>query len=295
MTFPTFCFSADEHLAAAPLPKSLDDAHELFTTHGSVLLKNVFAAPFMEKLREFYNSRFQSELLETEKDDRRPLFSPRISGPLAAPYFYRHPLLFPLVQRLLGIDCVLGACGSVVSFPGSPQQFVHRDSSSLYGNLNLDVRLPVYALTILIPLIDANEATGSTRVWLRSHREPADDVALSMASESPDVLCGNVLVTDSRTFHAGSPNQSNRIRPILYNAYHRRWFRDRGGYEHRPAINIGETTLLRMSRDDRQLFRIASESSFTERAEWRLRKAAARLVPAARLRSLKKFFLRADS
>jgi len=53
--------------------------------------------------------------------------------------------------------------------------------------------------------------------------------------------------------------------------------------------------LLRMSRDDRQLFRIASESSFAERVEWRLRQTAARVAPAARFRSLRKLFSRAGS
>lgn len=284
MTFPSFCFSAHEHSAAAPDAKSIDEVFELFATNGCVLVQNVFSTTFLKKTRDHYLSRFANEWENADQEDRRPLFSPRIAGPLAEPYFYRHPLLFPIVRRILGDDCVLGACGSVVSLPGAPQQYVHRDSKSLYGNLELDVRLPTYALTVLIPLIDANQETGSTRVWLRTHRESNDERALAMPSQSPDVLSGNVLVTDSRTFHAGSPNQSSHVRPLLYNAYHRRWFRDRGGYEHRPPINISDATLLRMSREDRALFRIATESSLAERAQWRARQAAARVISGTRIR-----------
>lgn len=282
--FPTIEFSKGEVDRGAPDGTTVDHACALFSQWGTIRVVNVFSPDFVRSMSHHFHRRYGSKLTSTTKDDRRPLFSPEVAGPFADPNYHANPLLIPIVKRLLGDDFILGAFGAVVSFPGAPEQFIHRDSKSLYDDFSIDVRLPSYALTVLFPLVDANQETGSTRVWPGTHRVPSFEEARAMPSDSPDVLSGSALMTDSRTLHGGSPNRSQTVRPIVYNAYHRSWFRDKGGYETRPAVHVGNLRLLRMPGSVRRLFRIPRESSDVERIQWEIKRVSAGVAewPSAR-------------
>ena len=115
-------------------------------------------------------ARYQVELDATTKADRRPLYTVEMDGPIGDPSFYANSLLLPILRRLLGADLSLGAVSAVISFPGAPQQFGHRDSPFLFAEPGDALALPPYAITVLMPMIDANAETGSTRVWPGTHR-----------------------------------------------------------------------------------------------------------------------------
>ena len=261
MEFPSVSFSTEEAIAAQPSTDNVEASVRLFAEHGAVRLLNVFSEGFRARLREHYMSRYRLEMEATRQADKRPLFTVDVEGPVAEEAYLVNGLLAPILERLLGEDFVLGAVSTVISFPGAPQQFVHRDSPSLYGDYSIDSMLPAYALTTLIPMVDANAETGSTRVWLGSHRLADADKRETRPSASPDVPFGSMLMTDSRVLHCGSPNQSERVRPLLYNTYHRNWFRDYSGYERRQAVSISGKARALMPAHLRRRFRIADEAN----------------------------------
>jgi hypothetical protein len=261
VTFPTIGFEPDEVTSGRPSPTTVDRVCDLFETHGAVRLHHVFPPGFLDELKAHVLERYKRELGGTTKEDRRPLYSVDLVGPPGQPAYYANPMLVPILKRVLGDDFVIGAVSTVISFPGSPQQFVHRDSPSLFDDLAVDVELPTYALTVLVPMVDANTETGSTRVWPGTHRVVDLEQAQRMPSESPDVPFGSILMTDSRVVHCGSPNRSNRVRPLLYTSYHRNWFRDWGGYEHRPPVRIGAAERRQVPAELAHMFRVADESS----------------------------------
>ncbi len=287
MEFPTVEISASERREGVLEPGTLERASELFERWGSVRLLHVFDPDFVRALAEHYRRRYWAKLIETAKPDGRPLFTPSIEGPFADARYLTPPMVWPLVKRALGDDCVLGAFGSVVSFPGAPDQFVHRDSESLYDDYSVDVRLPPYALTVLFPLVDADDETGATRVWPGTHRVPSFEEAQRMPSASPELPAGSALMTDSRTLHGGSANRSRNVRPVVYNAYHRSWYRDRGGYEDRPPVHLGIVDQLRLPAERRPMFRIPVESSSLDRFIWEAKRLTARVKSSDSLRRLK--------
>jgi phytanoyl-CoA dioxygenase PhyH len=278
-SLPVLAFSNAERAAGSPTPERVESAVALFAEHGALLLQDVYERDHIERLDRHYRSRYRVELAKPNQADRRRLFTVDVEGPFAETRYYANPLLFPILQRLLGADCILGSCSSVVSWPGAPAQTVHRDSESLYGDYAMDVRLPSYAVTVLMPLVRADARTGSTRVWPGTHRVADFEIARAMPSIAHEVEPGSALITDSRVLHAGEPNRSDVIRPLLYNAYHRAWFRDLGGYELRPPVNVGWRGRLALDRAHRHMFRIAEEGSTGFRARWILRRGAARWIP----------------
>jgi hypothetical protein len=49
---------------------------------------------------------------------------------------------------------------------------------------------------------------------------------------------GDCMMMDYRTMHAGLPNRSTRVRPIIYLVYARPWFFDENNYGNRIPIDL---------------------------------------------------------
>jgi hypothetical protein len=281
--FPRVAIDEATRTSARAREEAVAHACELFRKHGCVVFDRLYSPEFVSDLARDVRRRHKLDLAGTDRPDRRPLFTVTIDARVADPELLANPFVLGAARELLGSDAILGAVSAVVSYPGAPQQTVHRDSESLFGDYALDVDLPPYALTVLAPLVDANAQTGSTRVWPGTHRIAEFDRAHAMPSEAPDLPVGSVLLTDSRVLHCGEPNRSECVRPVLYWAYHRAWFRDWGGYGERPPIRLGLGGRRKL-RSQQALFQIADEGSRLERARWALKKGVARVLPNAWLR-----------
>jgi len=278
-SFPILAFSDAERAAGAPTPDHVVRAVALFAEHGALLLRNLFDRDHVERLGRHYRSRYRVELGKPDQADRRRLFTVDVEGPFAETRSYANPLLLPILQRLLGADCILGSCSSVVSWPGAPAQLVRREAASLYGDYAMDVQLPPYAITLSTPLVRADARTGSTRVWLGTQRVADFERARAMPSIAPEVEPGSALITDARVLLADEANRSDAIRPLLCNAYHRAWFRERDGAEPRPPLNLGWRGVAALDPAHRHMLRTADEGSVGSRARWILRRSAARWIP----------------
>jgi ectoine hydroxylase-related dioxygenase (phytanoyl-CoA dioxygenase family) len=231
---------------------------QLFDEYGYVRLVNVFSPDYLQVIENHYRRRYKNFLQGTRKKDRRPLFTVDVEGPFNDEFFYANPLMFSFICRVLGEDCILGAMSSVASYPGAPDQHLHRDTQAIFGNgpndYTIDKDIPVYAMTILIPLVDCTTETGCTRVWPKSHRTSSEKEALEIQSLDPEVRIGSVLITNSKLLHRGGANLSDKLRPLLYLTYHRNWFRDFGGYENRPPVNIANAEYRKIPVTRKHMF-----------------------------------------
>lgn len=251
----TVTFSDMERNSQTPSEEHLAEAISLFQEYGFVRLNNIFDPDVMRQWDAHYRKRYKSYLHSTNQPNKRPLFTVDVEGPFNDPYFYANPLLMPFYKQFLGEDCILGSLSSVVSFPGAPDQHLHRDSPALFGNdYTFDVNIPSYAMDILIPLVDCTLETGCTKVWPGSHKCKTDDEALQINCLEPEVKVGSVLMTNSKLVHRGGANHSEIIRPLIYLQLHRHWFRDFSGYEERPPVNIGNRELEKVPGEYRHMF-----------------------------------------
>lgn len=230
-----------ERAAGALSADRLDEAQALFARHGYLRVENLFTPEQMRAFDTAYRSRYRNFLTATNKKDKRPLFTVRISGPFADAAVIANPLLVPFFASFLGEDYILQAMSAVASFPGAPDQHLHRDATPLFGKDNeADRDLPPYSMTMLVPLIDFTRETGCTRVWPGSHRIAGREAGLAVGSLDPEVRVGSVLITDGRVLHRGAANRSDRLRPLFYCTFHRSWYRDFWGYENRPPILLAD-------------------------------------------------------
>ncbi|MGH1487098.1 MAG: phytanoyl-CoA dioxygenase family protein [Cellvibrionaceae bacterium] len=262
------------------LSDKIDKATHLFQKNGFIRLENIFEPSFIKSITDFYNKNYLYSIKNSNAKDKRPLHTLTIDGPLNSPEYYANPKVTPLLKNLLGDNYIIGSFSGVLSFPGAPDQRIHRDSEPLYNtqdNYEIDVKLPAHSVTFLVPLVDCNKQTGCTRVWPGSHLISTNEAAKEIEAFDPEVSVGSILLTDSRVIHHGAANKSDIHRPLLYITYHRHWFRDYWGYEHRPPIHINTKQLNIVPKEYQHLF------SWTKNPykRWEFKQAFFKLLPSA--------------
>lgn len=151
---------------------------------------------------------------------------------------YANDLLLRFLIPLIGQDMRLSGVSAVASYPGSDRQRMHRDAGHLFPDYQVGPNLPTYAVNVSVPLIDVDASIGPTGVWPASHRMPdsklpGDDKLLTVP-----FLKGDAILIDYRTLHAGLPNLSQIVRPILYMVYARNWFFDDGNHPQRSPLDM---------------------------------------------------------
>lgn len=199
---------------------------ELFESQGFLKVENLFPVSLIEK--------FASELLcqlDLEKavmlHDKRYLVPVPIKGVFNKPELYANEKLLALMRKFLGPGFIISNMGVVISLPGAGDQHIHRDHDFLFlEEQELSSRLPPFAITVAIPLVDIDLINGPTKIWTGSHRV-AD---VTKIGSCPLYLLygpkGCCYFWDYRAFHAGGANHSKLLRPLLYIAYARPWFKD---------------------------------------------------------------------
>jgi len=236
-----------------------DEIVRRFVGAGVMIFDGVFPADMVAGLHDAYGAAYAD--YHQDRDfadalavgDKRTMITIAVAGPFNNPDLYANPIVFPLIQRLLGDDVILGSFVSVTSLPGSPDQKAHLDMPLLFEAERVSPELPSYSLTLVIPLVDMNGENGTTAFFPGSHKVIADDPP-DFLPVAPDVPVGSVLLFDARVWHGGTPNRSGAPRPVLYNTYQRSWFRDTVNFLSQSPLDISADDLARVPEAYRYLF-----------------------------------------
>jgi hypothetical protein len=248
------------------LPDELPKAYERFKTDGCLWLKGVFPPAYLNELRAifleeygpYFNPGGESYSRALEVGDKRLMIPVEIKGAFNNPTLYAHPLICSFMKQALGDDFKLGGFGAVVSLPGALDQHIHRDHPALFGTM-IDDFLPNFAVTMIVPLVDSNEISGTTRVWKGSHFARYHVVNSGTEFDKRDYQdpyagVGDCLLMDYRLYHSGLANRSDKVRPILYVTYFRPWFKDYVNYRNHHPLLVDEAEYEKAPPHYRPLF-----------------------------------------
>jgi ectoine hydroxylase-related dioxygenase (phytanoyl-CoA dioxygenase family) len=273
--------SADS-VEAETSEKPVSTAASFFRREGYVILENVLEPSLIESLQTAFNKRYPVSKVRAQPRDslkvgnRRYMVPLRLRPPFTDARLFGNPMLMGVLTELLGPNRILFGVGAVVSLPGSEDQHVHSDLGrwGLFGDATTEGDLPAFAITIIAPLVDMNEETGTTRVYPGSHRMTKDDLQTAVP-EDHVVRAGDVLLMDYRLHHGGLRNRSAAPRPILYLGAGRPWFRDPVNYSKHPALSYSSVDRRRMPGELRALLPPSTGTSIDERAVAAVRKVLA--------------------
>ena len=137
-----------------------------------------------------------------------------------------HPNLLPVVQGILGKDCLLNTFGTSIINPGETAQPMHVDdgpfiaahNSALRDRPRLGKSLPRQSIVVntMIALCDFTEAIGATRFVPESPKldypKAIDSDRWFNASHPAEMPKGSILFFEGQCFHAGGANRTQERR-----------------------------------------------------------------------------------
>lgn len=125
------------------------------------------------------------------------------------------PALETFFNAALGDGWVYESFGVISSFPGATLQHLHSDDNFLFEGSAHDGKLPAFALTIAIPLVEVNDVNGGTEFLIGTHRVGKQQTYPGVPVSSP-LQPGDCMIWDFMIRHRGRPNKSTAARPMLY-------------------------------------------------------------------------------
>jgi hypothetical protein len=271
--------SARETAGGELAPEIAAAAHAAFREHGCVLLRGMFPPAAIEAMHREYLAQFGSldmaaMGIEADRPGPNRFFGVggarcditlRMTGVFGQPEVFANPRLLKFLAPVLGGDFHLSNFTAVVSHPGAPIQHIHRDLSHLFPDPAIGPNLPVYAVNAAVPLIDVDTRTGPTGVWLGSHRWAHASARIEDMTVAA-LQRGDCMLLDYRTLHAGLPNASRQIRPIVYMVYARPWFFDNSNHTSRIPLDMPIERYNQLPESVRPL--MIRAFSYAVRARW---------------------------
>jgi hypothetical protein len=235
---------------------SLHAACEAMASRGHLVVPNAFPRAFVENLAQAYEA-FRARVEDGYRPgtgvgvgDKRRMIPVEVEPPFDDPALYASPLLLPILRALLGEDCILNSYASVVARPGAPPQPPHKDHDFLFEE-PVAAELPPWAVTMVVPLTDLDEETGTTALWDQSHRVNAVGDGAQIL---PYVGMGGCYLMDYRLTHGGTANRSRKARSLLYIVYSRPWFLDERNFYSLRALRVSPASYARVPESLRPLF-----------------------------------------
>ena len=152
----------------------------------------------------------------------------------ADPQVIDNDSVMAVVSDLVGADGVMCQLATDTPVKGSDFQDLHRDTQLLFPETGAES--PPYQLAVNFPLVDVTLDNGPMEYAPGTHMlSKAEGLRRIRDGEIPlePVLMnrGDVLIRDVRHIHRGTPNPSDRPRPMVVIGYSRRWL-------FRPEVNI---------------------------------------------------------
>ena len=236
-----------------------------FLEAGVMLFDDVLPADRVSRLHSAYSEiyeRYHRDVAHADArrvGDARHMITVGVTGVFNDPMVYANPSVLPVVLGLLGEDAILGSFVAVTSLPGSDDQSLHIDTPPLFAGAANMADLPPHCLTLVVPLVDMNAANGTT-AFLVGREAMIADGPPKVEPVRPVVPTGSAVLFDSRVWHFGTANRSKSPRPVLYNSYHRPWFRDSVNFGQQHPLEIPDDEFARVPDAYRHLFRWARHS-----------------------------------
>jgi ectoine hydroxylase-related dioxygenase (phytanoyl-CoA dioxygenase family) len=246
--FPRLGLNADEQARQRLDADTLALAAELFQAHGVLQIDHLFPAERVQALQQTFATLYADQFHAGDHPDalqlghKRYMLTVDMDRVEGAAALAASEQLLPMVQAILGEDCVLGAYTAAVSLPGSRDQRLHKDHPPLFPDTEWHHTLPSFALQLMVPLVPLTALNGTTRVYKGTHRVHSDE-AEQQAFHDPLLPLGSGLLLDYRCLHRGLANRSEQVRPILTLVFNRPWFRDTRNYGQQPPLRFS-TALL---------------------------------------------------
>jgi Phytanoyl-CoA dioxygenase (PhyH) len=225
--------------------------------NGYILFEGVLPTDLVAEMHKAFMRWFEAyaSRADSNRGTNRYQMHVPFASPFTDPQIFASPFVIPIIDALVGEDCVCHYFASDTPLPGSDYQDAHADIYQLFPETSMV--MPPYSIVVNIPLVDFREDNGPLEIWPGGTHHyvagKADIPALAAAMHSEHVLmaAGSILIRDSRMWHRGTPNRSNAARPNFALIYSRYWLK-----LNYPPIAIPRDTYDSLPDRAKKLFRL---------------------------------------
>lgn len=158
--------------------------------------------------------------------------------PFANASVFADPFLLEILEGIVGTDFVMCQMASDTPVAGSEYQQIHRDTEGLFfDDSSHYIETPAYQLGVNFPLCDiTSDDIGPLEIAKNTHMLTSHDQNELIASKAVKLEAlymkkGDVLIRDVRCLHRGTPNVTDKPRPMMVMGYSRKWLR-------RPEVGL---------------------------------------------------------
>ena len=142
--------------------------------------------------------------------------------------FFNDDTVIGIVSSILGEDMCITYYGTDTPTKGSEHQRVHSDMPTLFPEEPAH-RHPPSLISVRFSLVDMTPENGPFEVAERtqhlSHEEAEERInSGKVALEPLSLKAGDVLITDPRALHRGTPNRTDAARPFIVIVHNRHWY-----------------------------------------------------------------------
>ncbi|MCZ6680615.1 MAG: phytanoyl-CoA dioxygenase family protein [Candidatus Poribacteria bacterium] len=212
---------------------------------GYCILPGHFPRPVLETCREAFLP-LLADVADRIPDGNRGARRWAIGLPFAAPFyhsgFFNDDTVIQIVSRILGENLHISYYGTDTPAQGSEYQEVHADLPFLFSETPHH-RHPPALLAVRFTFVDVTPENGPFEVAERTQHLPrAEALEKVNSGEIPlkqlMLKAGDVLITDPRTLHRGTPNRTDTPRPFAVIVHNRHWYY----LEHHGRLEANENT-----------------------------------------------------
>jgi len=205
-------------------------AHDL-QTQGYTIVHNVLTLDEVEAVRAALGEVFERER-EVGKLRGWHTEMHRVTYmlPQKHPIFRQIPMnprVLPLMQKVLGENCILSSLNGMTMSEGGKAQPLHLDQPQSVPGIVLNINA-------LYTLDDFTRANGCTRVVPGSQdrivKQPIDQAAEEPNAIYLEAPVGSLIAFNGGIVHAGSANTTSGLRRCLHAYYCRPWIRPQWDY-----------------------------------------------------------------
>jgi ectoine hydroxylase-related dioxygenase (phytanoyl-CoA dioxygenase family) len=153
--------------------------------------------------------------------------------PFADERVFANPGMLGVLNRTFAQEYVMVQMGADIPVRGSDYQETHRDFRPLFTD---QIVTPLYAVAVNTPLVEVTEENGPFQMARGTHVLPRDVGLAKIASgeipmESFLMSPGDVAIRSPLALHRGSPNRTDRPRPMVVMGYVMHWL-------HTPKVEL---------------------------------------------------------
>ncbi|MCZ7648717.1 MAG: phytanoyl-CoA dioxygenase family protein [Planctomycetota bacterium] len=229
----------------------LDSHAQRLRTQGYTVIKGVLDAEQLRQAREALDEVFRhEEPMARSRGWKNEVYQVAYMLPQKHPHFRRfglNPRLYPLMQELLGRECVMASLNGLTMTPGGKPQGLHIDQWETVPGA-------VLYINALHCLDDFRKENGCTRLVPGSQDRPfpGRDKMAALESEALQVEAeaGSVIAYNGGVWHAGSQNRTDQPRRAIHAYYSRSWVRPQWDF----PKSISPEVAAELAEDEKRLF-----------------------------------------